>query len=84
MPHVSIQHFSRTFSEAEKTDLVEALTETVTRVFGTGPDAVSIAVEPVDPSRWTEVVWQPHIEARPHLLWKQPGYTPNATTEGTR
>jgi len=84
VPHVSIQHFSRTFTEAEKADLVEALTETITRVFGTGADAVSIAVEPVDPSRWTEEVWRPQIEARPHLLWKQPGYTPNTTTEGTR
>ncbi|NEE56411.1 hypothetical protein G3M55_69135, partial [Streptomyces sp. SID8455] len=35
MPHVHIQHFTRTFTEAEKADLVEALTEAVTRVFGT-------------------------------------------------
>ncbi|MEV7879374.1 tautomerase family protein [Streptomyces microflavus] len=84
MPHVHIQHFTRTFTEAEKADLVEALTEAVTRVFGTGPDAVSIAVEPVDPSEWTEEVYRPQIEARPHLLWKRPGYTPSTTTEGDR
>ncbi|XMN08778.1 tautomerase family protein [Streptomyces griseobrunneus] len=84
MPHVHIQHFTRTFTEAEKADLVDALTEAVTRVFGTGPDAVSIAVEPVEPSEWTERVYRPQIEAHSHLLWKRPGYDQPATTEGSR
>jgi len=84
VPHVHIQHFTRTFTEAEMADLVGALTEAVTRVFGTGPDAVSIAVEPVEPSEWTERVYRPQIEAHAHLLWKRPGYNQPTTTEGSR
>ena len=45
MPHVSIKHFSRTFTEAEKAALVTSMTDLVTRVFGSEPGAVSIAVE---------------------------------------
>ncbi|SEE16442.1 4-oxalocrotonate tautomerase [Streptomyces sp. 3213] len=87
MPHISIKHFPRTFTEAEKADLVAALTETVTRVFGTDAGAVSLAVEPVEPVVWMERVHGPEIEAKPQLLWKQPNYSqplPTETTEGTR
>ncbi|MBV2357338.1 tautomerase family protein [Streptomyces sp. J2-1] len=84
MPHVSIKHFSRTFTEAEKADLVTSLTDIVTRVFGTGPGVVSVAVEPVEPSVWTDTVYQPEIEAKAHLLWKQPNYSEPTPTEGTR
>ncbi|MBL3670125.1 tautomerase family protein [Streptomyces sp. M2CJ-2] len=84
MPHVSIKHFSRTFTDSEKADLVTALTRTVTRVFGVEPGAVSIAVEPVAPSDWTADVHTPEIEAKAHLLWKQPHYSQPVPTEGTR
>ncbi|MFE9597290.1 tautomerase family protein [Streptomyces hokutonensis] len=84
MPHISIKHFPRTFTEAEKADLVAALTETVTRVFGTDAGAVSLAVEPVEPVVWMERVHRPEIEAKPHLLWKQPNYSQPLPTEGTR
>ncbi|MGW3406773.1 tautomerase family protein [Streptomyces zhihengii] len=84
MPHVTIQHFTRTFTDAEKADLVDAVTEAVTRVFGTGAGNVSLAVEPVDPSGWTEQVYRPAVEERPELLWKHPEYTPSAGGEGGR
>ncbi|MGW2489170.1 tautomerase family protein [Streptomyces sp. NPDC001606] len=84
MPHVSIKHFPRTFTEAEKADLTAALTQTVTRVFGVEPGAVSIAVEPVEPAVWTTEVHTPEIEAKAHLLWKQPHYSEPVPTEGNR
>ncbi|MET7379252.1 tautomerase family protein [Streptomyces sp. NPDC005526] len=84
MPHVSIKHFSRTFTEAERADLVAALTRTITRIFGTDPGAVSIAVEPVEPSAWAATVHAPEIEAKAHLLWKQPNYSQPIPTRGTR
>jgi 4-oxalocrotonate tautomerase len=84
VPHVSIKHFSRTFNEAEKADLVTSLTHTVTRIFGTDAGAVSITVEPVDPSVWMDTVYRPEIAANAHLLWKQPNYSEPEPTEGTR
>ncbi|KOG43110.1 tautomerase family protein [Streptomyces resistomycificus] len=84
MPHVSIRHWPRTFTDAEKSDLVAELTETITRGFGCEPGAVSIAVEAVEPSRWTDRVQVPELEERAHLLWKQPNYSQPIPSEGTR
>ncbi|WP_236243089.1 hypothetical protein [Streptomyces sp. CC228A] len=87
MPHVSIKHWPRTFTDAEKQDLVASLTTTVTRVFACEPGAVSIAVEPVEPSLWLDRVHGPEIQARGHLLWKEPHYSqpiPNDPPGGTR
>lgn len=84
MPHISISHFPRTFTEAERAELVTALTDTVTRVFGVEESAVSITVEPVEPSRWIERVHTPEIDAKAHLLWKQPNYSQPIPAEGTR
>ncbi|MEU7304932.1 tautomerase family protein [Streptomyces sp. NPDC007189] len=84
MPHVSIKHFSRTFTEDNKADLVTAVTQTITRVFGVDADSVSIAAEPVEPAAWTAEVHTPEIEAKAHLLWKHPHYSRPIPTEGTR
>lgn len=75
MPHVTIKHWPRTFTDAEKADLAASVTDAVTRVFGVEPGSVSIAVEPVERSRWLEEVYAPEIDRRPGLLWKRPGYT---------
>ncbi|MFE9440443.1 tautomerase family protein [Streptomyces sp. NPDC006602] len=82
MPHVSIRHWPRTFTDAEKADLVAALTETITKGFGCEPGAVSIAVEAVERSRWVAEVHVPELEKRAHLLWKQPNYSEPVPTEG--
>ncbi|MER8028152.1 hypothetical protein ABTZ78_04135 [Streptomyces bauhiniae] len=83
MPHLSIKHFPRAFTEAERSDAVAELTSTIVRVFGVEHGAVSITVEPVEPSRWTEEVHAPEIEAKPHLLWKHPAYSQPIPNEGT-
>jgi 4-oxalocrotonate tautomerase len=84
VPHVNIKHWPRTFTDAEKANLVASLTETITRAFGCEPGSVSIAVEPVEPSRWMDRVHTPELEERSHLLWKQPNYSKPIPTEGTR
>ncbi|MFF1925105.1 hypothetical protein ACFVW8_31615 [Streptomyces sp. NPDC058221] len=83
MPHVNIKHWPRSFSATEKQDLINSLTETITRVFVCQPAALSIAVESVDPSLWEKRVHIPEIEGKPHLLWKRPSYTDPIPTEGT-
>ncbi|MEU2923509.1 tautomerase family protein [Streptomyces sp. NPDC007251] len=65
MPHVSIKHFSRTFTEDNKADLVTAVTQTITRVFGVDADSVSIAAEPVEPAAWTAEVHTRRSRPRP-------------------
>ncbi|WP_406139019.1 hypothetical protein [Streptomyces sp. NBC_01089] len=83
MPHVNIKHWPRSFTEAEKQDLIRSLTETMTRVFACEASSLSIAVESVEPSLWEKRVHIPEIEDKPHLLWKRPNYTNPIPTEGT-
>lgn len=84
MPHISVKHFPRSFTEAQQAELVAALTDTVARIFATDAGNVSLAVEPVDPGSWTAEVHGPEIEAKAHLLWKRPNYPKPLPTEGTR
>ncbi|KAF0649551.1 MULTISPECIES: tautomerase family protein [Streptomyces] len=83
MPHLSVKHWPRTFTDAEKADLVASLTVAVTRVFGCDEGSVSIAVESVDQEQWTERVHRPEIEERADLLWKKPNYPQPAPSGGT-
>ncbi|WP_329455150.1 tautomerase family protein [Streptomyces sp. NBC_01497] len=84
MPHISIRHWPRTFTDAEREDLVTELTRTVTRAFGVDEGSVSIAVESVEPSRWTDEVHTPEIAGRAHLLWKEPHYSAPIPAEDPR
>ncbi|MCF3961016.1 tautomerase family protein [Streptomyces fuscigenes] len=81
MPHVSIKHWPATVTDAQRAELVEEMTRTVTRVFGVPEGSVSIAVEAVEPSRWTQEVHTPEIAGRAHLLWKKPNYAAPIPTE---
>ncbi|WP_328561759.1 tautomerase family protein [Streptomyces coelicoflavus] len=83
MPHIAVKHWPRAFTDAEKADLVDALTRTVTTTFGCPAGSVSIAVESVEQRHWTERVHVPELEERAHLLWKRPQYTQPVPTEGT-
>jgi 4-oxalocrotonate tautomerase len=74
VPHITVKHWPRSFTDADRAYLVAALTEAATRVFACGADSVSLAVEAVEPERWTEEVYQPELVERAHLLWKQPNY----------
>ncbi|MFI6444195.1 tautomerase family protein [Kitasatospora sp. NPDC050543] len=74
MPHVTIQHFPRDFTDEQQERLAEALTTVVMEHFDVYEGAVSIALEPVAAPDWDAVVVTPEITARPDLLIKAPHY----------
>ena len=43
---------------------------------GVGDGAVSVSIEEIGPSDWTEKVYQPDILNGPGKLYKKPGYNP--------
>lgn len=74
MPHVLIQHFKPALPQ----DALERLSNSVATLlhdtFGCADSAISIAVKPVEPSEWTEQVYEPVIAADACWLVKTPGY----------
>ncbi|AWK10724.1 hypothetical protein SSP531S_51780 [Streptomyces spongiicola] len=74
MPHVNIKHFPTPVGEEQSARLVAAITAALTENLGCTEDAVSIALEPVDPSEWNERVYRPEVVERRALLHKQPNY----------
>ncbi|KDN83893.1 tautomerase family protein [Kitasatospora cheerisanensis] len=74
MPHVNIKHFPTPVDAEQSARLVAAITAALQENLGCTEDAVSIALEPVDPDQWNERVYQPEIVQRAELLHKQPNY----------
>ncbi|MEU3609675.1 tautomerase family protein [Streptomyces sp. NPDC035033] len=74
MPHVNIKYFPTPVGEEQSARLVAAITAALTENLGCGEDAVSIALEPVDPSEWNERVYLPEVVERRELLHKLPNY----------
>ncbi|MGW8379890.1 tautomerase family protein [Streptomyces sp. ODS28] len=74
MPHVTIQHFPKDFSDAQRRELADALTALITDRFEVPPGAVSIGLEPVHPDEWQARVYGPVIEPRLPALLKRPDY----------
>lgn len=77
MPHVIVKMYAGR-SEEQKQKLAEAVTKAVMAVTGNGEDLVSVSVEDVAPSDWTEKVYKPDIENGSGKLYKRPGYGPLA------
>ncbi len=77
MPHVIVKLYAGR-SEEQKHKLAEAVTKAVMTATGNGEDSVSVNVEDVAPSDWTEKVYKPDIENGPGKLYKRPGYGPLA------
>ena len=44
--------------------------------LGLGEDSVSVSLEEIAPSEWTEKVYTPDILNGPGKLYKRPGYKP--------
>jgi 4-oxalocrotonate tautomerase len=44
-------------------------------VMGYGEQSVSVAIEEIISSDWAEKVYRPDILAKPHQIYKKPGYT---------
>ncbi len=75
MPHVIVKmHSGRT--EQQKARIAAEVTKAVMAGAGCGEDAVSVSIEDVEPSEWTEKVYKPDILGKPDLLFKKPGYNP--------
>lgn len=75
MPHVIIKlHSGR--SDQVKTRLAEEICKAVTDVLKLGEESVSVAIEDISPSEWTERVYKPDILGNPEKLSKKPGYSP--------
>lgn len=75
MPHVIVKMYAGR-SEEQKQKLAEAVTKAVMAVTGNGEDSVSVSVEDVAPSDWTEKVYKPDIENGSGKLYKRPGLRP--------
>jgi 4-oxalocrotonate tautomerase len=74
MPHVLVKLYSGR-SEQQKAKLAKALAQAVTTTLNCGDEAVSVAVEDVDPRDWTAKVYKPDILNNPKI-YKKPGYDP--------
>jgi 4-oxalocrotonate tautomerase len=74
MPHVNIKHFPREIGEAQKAELVAAVSLALKSALGCSDDAISIALEAIEPDAWQEKVYGPEIEGRRELLLKTPNY----------
>lgn len=74
MPHVIVKLWPGK-TEQQKQKLADAVTASVTAILNYGDDAVSVAMEEVAPDAWAEKVYRPDIAAKPHKLYKKPGYT---------
>lgn len=75
MPYVIVKLLSGR-SEQQKTGIAAAVTRAVIASTGNGEDAVSIAIEDVEPSEQTEKVYKPDILGNSAKLYKRPGYDP--------
>ncbi len=73
MPHVIVK-LAAGKSEQQKMRLVEAITKSVTDIFGVKEEAVSVAMEEVQPQDWLEKVYKPDIKPNLDRLYKKPGY----------
>ena len=75
MPHVIVKmHSGR--SEELKAKLAAAVTKAVTSTLNLGEESVSVSLEDIAPSDWTEHVYKPDIVGKAATIYKKPGYNP--------
>ena len=80
MPHVIVKLYSGR-TEAQKKKLAEEVTKAVMASTGNGEESVSVSIEDIAPSDWTDRVYKPDIENGPGKLYKRPGYGPLASKQ---
>ena len=73
MPHVVIKMYAGR-SEEQKQRLSDEIARTVMSVLGSSEDSVSVAIEDVEPARWTREVYEPEIVGKKETIYKRPGY----------
>jgi len=80
MPHVIIKMYSGR-TEEQKKKLAEEVAKAVMASTGNGEESISVSVEDIAPSDWTDRVYKPDIENGPGKLYKRPGYGPLASKQ---
>jgi 4-oxalocrotonate tautomerase len=77
MPHVIVKMLpGRT--EEQKTQLANAISKDIVAIARCGEESISVAIEEVPSSDWTEKVYKPDISeaASRGTLFRPPGYDP--------
>ena len=73
MPHVIVKMYpGRT--EEQKKQLTDAIVKDVMTITQVGESSVSVAIEEIPASEWTEKVYKPDIQSKWDKLYKKPGY----------
>ena len=80
MPHVIVKMYSGR-TEEQKKKLAEEVAKAVMAGTGNGEESISVSVEDIAPSDWTDRVYKPDIENGPGKLYKRPGYGPLASKQ---
>lgn len=75
MPHVIIKMLSGRLDN-QKQQLAEEITKVVMKHTGNSEEAVSVSIEDIEHSDWTEKVCKPDIAGNWDKLYKKPGYNP--------
>jgi len=75
MPHVIVKLLSGR-TEQQKVRIAAEVTKAIMASTGNGEDAVSVAIEDVEPGDWAEKVYKPDILGKSDELYKKPGYDP--------
>lgn len=75
MPHIIIKMYPGR-SEEQKHKLVDCIASDVADIAKCELKSISIAIEEVPSEEWAEKVYRPDIQAKSHLLYKEPGYNP--------
>jgi 4-oxalocrotonate tautomerase len=73
MPHVIVKLYEGR-SKQQKKRLAEEITKAVITALNAGEASISVAVEDVKPSDWTDRVYKPDILGKPENIYKKPGY----------
>lgn len=74
MPHVIVKLWPGK-SEEQKARLAGEIVKNVMSVLNYGEEAVSVAMEEINPPDWRKQVYEPDILGHPERLYKKPGYT---------
>jgi 4-oxalocrotonate tautomerase len=75
MPHIIVKLWPGK-SEQQKQKLAAEITKAVMTTLHYGEESVSVGIEEVKASGWTEKVYKPDILAKCDTLYKGPGYEP--------
>jgi 4-oxalocrotonate tautomerase len=73
MPHAIVKLYAGK-SEKQKAALADAVTKAIMQSVNCGEHSVSVSIQDVVPSAWTEAVYKPDILGQPDILYKKPGY----------